>query len=69
MDLEFKTISHFRELGGMKTEDGRTVRHGYFYRCGELAGASQAEQQKIDALNIGTVFDFFQKLWYNCIVP
>ena len=57
MDHEFKTITHFRELGGMKTEDGRSIRHGFFYRCGELAGASIEEQQKFNSLNIAYVFD------------
>ena len=57
MNLEIKTITHFHELGGMKTMDGRTIRHGFFYRCGELAGASREDQEKVNSLNIAYVFD------------
>ena len=57
MDLEFKTIMHFRELGGMRTEDGRSIKHGFFYRCGELAGASKEDQEKVNSLNIAYDFD------------
>lgn len=56
-DIHFKTITHFRELGGLPTEDGRTIRHGFFFRCGELSHVSAEEQEKLAALNISKVFD------------
>ena len=61
MDLTFKTISHFRELGGLRTVSGKTIRHGYFYRCGALSHVSEEEKEKLAALNISKVFDLRRK--------
>lgn len=57
METQFRTISHFRELGGWKTADGRTIRHNLIYRCGELSHISDEELEKLNSLNIKTVYD------------
>ena len=57
MAAEFTTISHFRELGGCKTADGRAIRHGLLYRSGELCHVSDDEHAVLESLGIDTVFD------------
>ena len=55
--MEFKTIGHFRELGGYATQDGRKIKSGLLYRSGELVHVSEEEQALLGSLNIDTVFD------------
>ena len=57
MNQEFKTIKHFRQLGGYKTTDGRSIKYDYFFRSGELSFVSDEELQKLNDLRIQTVFD------------
>lgn len=57
MEHKFETIAHFRQLGGCKTTDGRTIKYDYIYRSGELSHVSDEELDKLNALNIKTVFD------------
>ena len=49
---------NFRDLGGYKTEDGRTVKWGKLYRSGFLHDLTDADYDYIDDLNIKTVVDF-----------
>lgn len=49
---------NFRDLGGYKTEDGRTVKWGQVYRSGVLNGLADADYQFIEGLDIATVVDF-----------
>ena len=57
MATQFTSISHFRELGGYPTADGRNIRHGLLYRSGELCFASDADHAVLESLSIDTVFD------------
>lgn len=57
MTAQFNTIAHFRELGGCKTTDGKTIKKGYIYRSGELTHVSKKEQIILNSLNIKTVYD------------
>ncbi|HBF6796231.1 protein-tyrosine-phosphatase, partial [Clostridioides difficile] len=34
-------MKNFRDLGGNKTEDGRTVKKGLFYRSAKLSNLSE----------------------------
>ena len=49
---------NFRDLGGYKTTDGRTVRWGQVYRSGELPRLTNADVSKLEKLHIKTVVSF-----------
>ena len=50
--------SNFRDLGGYKTVDGRTVKWRQVFRTGELSGLSDKDVETLDALGIKTVVNF-----------
>ena len=49
---------NFRDLGGYTSADGRTVRWGQVYRSGELPRLTDADVERLAALDIRTVVDF-----------
>lgn len=55
--MDFKTVAHFRELGGYETKDGKKIKKGLLYRSGELTHLSEEELTVLNSLNIDTVFD------------
>ena len=48
---------NFRDLGGYRTKDGRTVRWGRIYRSGELADLTDADLATVEGLGIKLVCD------------
>ena len=50
--------NNFRELGGIRTEDGRTVKHGCFYRSGALGYMDDDELTEVASCNIRHIMDF-----------
>ena len=50
--------SNFRDIGGYKTVDGKTVKTGVLYRSGELHALTDADVQMMEALGIKTVVSF-----------
>ena len=44
--LNFEGVDNFRDLGGYRTEDGRSVKWGTLYRSGTFAHASRADQRE-----------------------
>ncbi|XHU85494.1 tyrosine-protein phosphatase [Peribacillus muralis] len=56
--LSIKGATNFRDLGGYKTKDGRTVKWGYLYRSDALAGLTNEDMQYISNSGIKTVIDF-----------
>jgi protein-tyrosine phosphatase len=48
---------NFRDLGGYRTKDGRTVRWGRLYRSGELDALTDADLAAVDGLGIKLVCD------------
>ncbi|MEH6590143.1 MAG: tyrosine-protein phosphatase [Halioglobus sp.] len=60
--LGFEGISNFRDLGGYKTEYGRTVAWGKLYRSGTLATASRSDLAYLDQLNLTALIDFRSSL-------
>ncbi len=54
----FASIENFRDMGGTPMADGRKIKKGMFFRCGALDKVSEEDKAAINALNIGTVFDY-----------
>ncbi|HEY8218288.1 MAG TPA: tyrosine-protein phosphatase [Acidimicrobiia bacterium] len=48
---------NFRDLGGYRTKDGRTVRWGQLYRSGDLADLTDADLATVEGLGIKLVCD------------
>jgi len=53
----FRRERNMRELGGIPSEDGRTVRHGLLYRCGGLYHLEPQELERLKELHLKTVID------------
>lgn len=49
---------NFRDLGGYRTSDGRTVKWGLLYRSGEMHDLTPADYAYLQKLGIRTVCDF-----------
>jgi len=49
---------NFRDLGGYKTSDGRTVKSGLIFRSGELPRLTDDDVQKLQNLGVKTVVNF-----------
>ncbi|APU15142.1 MULTISPECIES: tyrosine-protein phosphatase [Actinoalloteichus] len=55
--LDFAGVHNFRDLGGYRAEDGRTVRWRQLFRADALSSLRPADGQRFRALGIGTVID------------
>ena len=55
--LNYKSLPNIRDLGGMRTDDGRQIISGKLIRSGHLSGMPEEELEKISGL-VGTVIDF-----------
>lgn len=55
--LELDGGRNFRDLGGYRTSDGRTVKTGHLFRSGVLHGLTAQDYDTIEALDIATVVD------------
>jgi protein-tyrosine phosphatase len=53
----FNKVLNFRDIGGIRTEDGRQVRWGKIYRSGKLEKLKEEEFNAMRALGIKTVVD------------
>ncbi len=56
--LDFKGAKNFRDLGGYRTVDGRTVRWGLLYRSDSLNKLTDADLRHLSALCLDRVVDF-----------
>ena len=56
--LPFTGAHNFRDLGGYKTEDGRTVKWGKIYRSDNLHSLTDEDLKYMKRLNIESVVDF-----------
>ena len=56
--LPFTGAHNFRDLGGYKTEDGRTVKWGKIYRSDNLHFLTDEDLKYMKRLNINSVVDF-----------
>ena len=55
--IYFKKVVNFRDVGGLKTTQGRTVKWGKIFRSDNLSQLRTSEFNKFNGLNIKTVFD------------
>ncbi|MGY0020043.1 tyrosine-protein phosphatase [Streptomyces sp. YJ-C3] len=55
---ELSGVRNFRDVGGLPTVDGRSVRPGVLYRSGHLAHATAEDAAFLAGLGLHTVFDF-----------
>ena len=66
-NLEIQTIpkkislqgqANFRDLGGYKTVDGRSIKYGMLYRSGTLSKLTDSDIVKLEDIGIKTVINF-----------
>jgi protein-tyrosine phosphatase len=50
-------VTNFRDFGGYPIGDGRAVSTGVLFRGGQLAGATQADIEKLTALGLSVIVD------------
>ncbi|KRN57543.1 protein-tyrosine-phosphatase [Carnobacterium divergens] len=52
-------VTNFRDLGGLKTEDGKTIKHRKLLRSGDLSNlSSQTVNELINDYKLATIVDF-----------
>ncbi|WP_286172033.1 tyrosine-protein phosphatase [Gracilibacillus phocaeensis] len=56
--LNLAGVHNFRDLGGMKTTNGRTIKHGLLFRSADLTDATTEDKQLFQDLGIRTIFDY-----------
>lgn len=56
--VPLKNFSNFRDLGGYKTKDGRTVKWGLFYRSEDLSNLKDNDLKYFESLGIKYVLDY-----------
>lgn len=56
--VKLEGSNNFRDLGGYKTKDGRTVKWGEIYRSDSLGELTPSDLDKLAERNIKTVIDF-----------
>ncbi|MEG0258653.1 MAG: tyrosine-protein phosphatase [Lysinibacillus sp.] len=54
----FDEIYNFRDMGGQLTKDGRRVKNGLLFRCGELGHATNTDLARFKDMNIQVIFDY-----------
>lgn len=60
--ITFEGTKNFRDLGGYKTKDNRTVRWGALYRSDQLHYLTDRDLKHFNKLNLTTLIDF-RHLW------
>jgi protein-tyrosine phosphatase len=49
---------NFRDLGGLRTKDGRTVRNNLLFRSGAFDRITPADKRKLEKLGLSLIIDF-----------
>lgn len=58
MKLNLKTVKNARDLGGLATYDGRSVKYGRLLRTGNMSMLSEDDIETLRAYNLKRVLDF-----------
>ena len=61
----FNNSLNFRDLGGLKTNNGKTVKHNLFYRGAGLCFFNEEELEAFKKYNIKTIMDLRGKIEIN----
>lgn len=56
--LKMEKLNNTRDLGGMETIDGRSIRPGFLFRSGHLQKASEADLKVLSGFGIAKIIDF-----------
>ena len=56
--VELQGQSNFRDVGGYKTKDGRTVKWAQVFRSGELPKLTEQDVEKLGTLPVASVINF-----------
>jgi len=56
-NISFKKVVNFRDIGGLITSEGKTVKWGKIFRSDNLSTLKDKEFEKFKALHIKTVYD------------
>ncbi|TMV43929.1 tyrosine-protein phosphatase [Paenibacillus mesophilus] len=59
--LPLEGAVNFRDLGGLRTADGRTVKHGLLFRAAELTGLTAEDHRQLNAISFKNVLDYRNK--------
>lgn len=57
MVIEFEKVHNARDLGGLVSEDGKSIKKGLLFRSAALWDASDADLEKIEDLGINLIID------------
>lgn len=56
--IAMKGTPNFRDLGGIRTESGRTVKWNKIFRCGDLGKLDDTDLALMNSFRINTIIDF-----------
>ncbi len=56
--LPLQGAFNFRDMGGIRTSDGRTVKQGLLFRAAELTGLTAEDMRFLEPVGLKTVFDY-----------
>lgn len=61
-DILFPAAMNFRDMGGYRAVNGKSVKHNIFYRSGRLSGLiNEADRETFEKLQIKVILDFRSK--------
>ncbi|MBM7660977.1 protein-tyrosine phosphatase [Bacillus mesophilus] len=55
--IKFETVYNFRDIGGLKTKDGRWIKKGILFRSDDLSRLSPRDFVQLDQLNLQFICD------------